>query len=90
MPLDSSVVIKELAASTEGFVGSDIEALCREAGMIALRENFEIEKVTMEHFDKAFKKVHPTVTPEVVQYYKKIEEKFKQPTQITSPKIGYT
>ena len=40
MPLDSSVILKDLAASTEGFVGSDIEALCREAGMLALRDDF--------------------------------------------------
>ena len=58
--------------------------------MIALREDFQIEKITMEHFNKALKKVHPTVTPEVIQYYQKIEEKFKQPSQLTSPKIGYT
>ncbi|MHA1691680.1 MAG: CDC48 family AAA ATPase, partial [Candidatus Heimdallarchaeaceae archaeon] len=32
MPLASSVSLKELASVTEGFVGSDIEALCREAG----------------------------------------------------------
>ena len=90
MPLDSAVVLKDLATSTEGFVGSDIEALCREAGMLALRENFEIEKITMDHFNKALEKVHPTVTPDVIKYYEKIEERFKQPSQLTSPKIGYT
>jgi len=90
MPLDSTVVLKELASSTEGFVGSDIEALCREAGMIALRTDFEVEKITMEHFKEALQKVYPTVTPDVVKYYQKIEEKFKQPSHMTSPKIGYT
>ena len=90
MPLDPSVVLKDLASSTEGFVGSDIEALCREAGMIGLRENFDIDKVTMEHFNQALEKVHPTVTPEVIKYYDKMEEKFKQRSQLTSPKIGYT
>ncbi len=90
MPLASSVSIKELASVTEGFVGSDIEALCREAGMLALRESFEIETVTMIHFNKALERIHPTVTPDVIKYYEKISERFKSPSQITSPKIGYT
>ncbi len=90
MPLASSVSIKELASVTEGFVGSDIEALCREAGMLALRESFEIETVTMNHFNSALERIHPTVTPDVIKYYEKISEKFKRPSQITSPKIGYT
>ncbi len=90
MPLASSVSIKELASVTDGFVGSDIEALCREAGMLALRESFEIETVTMTHFNNALEKIHPTVTPDVIKYYEKISEKFKRPSQITSPKIGYT
>ena len=90
MPLASSVSIKELASVTDGFVGSDIEALCREAGMLALRESFDIENVTMSHFNKALERIHPTVTPDVIKYYEKISEKFKRPSQITSPKIGYT
>ncbi|MHA1550524.1 MAG: CDC48 family AAA ATPase [Candidatus Heimdallarchaeaceae archaeon] len=90
MPLASSVSIKELASVTDGFVGSDIEALCREAGMLALRESFDIETVTMSHFNKALERIHPTVTPDVIKYYEKISEKFKRPSQITSPKIGYT
>ena len=90
MPLASSVSLKELASVTDGFVGSDIEALCREAGMLALRESFEIETITMSHFNNALERIHPTVTADVIKYYEKISEKFKRPSQITSPKIGYT
>ncbi|MEE9409921.1 MAG: CDC48 family AAA ATPase [Candidatus Heimdallarchaeota archaeon] len=90
MPLASGVSVKDLAASTEDFVGSDIEALCREAGMIALRENFEIENITMKHFQSALERIHPTVTPDVIKYYEKIMEKFKRISQITSLKIGFT
>ena len=90
MPLASDVVLKELASITEGFVGSDIESLCREAGMLALRENFDIESVTMEHFKVALEKIKPTVTPDVAKYYEKITETFKRISQITSPKIGFT
>jgi len=37
MPLANDVDIDRLAAITHGFVGADLEALCREAAMVALR-----------------------------------------------------
>ena len=91
MPLAEDVNVKELAEVTDGFVGSDIEALCREAGMRALREDFNATKVKAAHFKEALKNIHPTVTPDVLKYYDKIAERFKKTTQIsTSPRIGFT
>src|SRR5438552_3981822 len=37
MPLGSDVVLTEIAEHSHGFVGADVEALCQEVGMIALR-----------------------------------------------------
>ncbi len=37
MPLDKTVDLKELARVTHGFVGADLEALCKEAAMVVLR-----------------------------------------------------
>ena len=37
MPLGKKVNLKELAAITHGFVGADMQSLCREAAMKALR-----------------------------------------------------
>ncbi|MHA1775589.1 MAG: CDC48 family AAA ATPase [Promethearchaeota archaeon] len=37
MPLEDSVNLRHLAEKTHGFVGADIQALAKEAGMIALR-----------------------------------------------------
>ncbi len=37
MPLAPDVDLSHVAAKTHGFVGADLEALCREAGMVALR-----------------------------------------------------
>ncbi|MHA1304634.1 MAG: ATP-binding protein, partial [Candidatus Heimdallarchaeaceae archaeon] len=90
MPLEDDVSIKELAAETEGFVGSDIEALCREAGMRALREDFDATTVKAKHFKEALKEIHPTVTPEVMKYYEKISERFKRTTQMSGLKVGFT
>ena len=59
MPIADDVDIEELAKRTEGFVGADIEAVCREAVMLTLRESLESEKVDMKHFKEAMKKVKP-------------------------------
>ncbi len=60
MPLAKDVDLKELAKLTEGFSGADIENVCREAGMLAIREALngkKTEKVTMKHFLDALERV---------------------------------
>jgi transitional endoplasmic reticulum ATPase len=72
-PLSGEVDIRELARRTEGYVGADIEAICREAAILALREcikpGMEREdvkrealeiRIKNEHFEKAFNIVRPT------------------------------
>ncbi len=78
MPLDDDVDINELVRLTNGYVGSDIEAVCREAGMLALREDINAEKVSMKHFRNAVNRVHPTITKEMLNYYKNAENLFKR------------
>ena len=68
MPLAEDVDIKELAKMTEGFVGADIEAVCREAVMLTLRDNIESEEVYMSEFEEAMKKVKPIKENELVSY----------------------
>jgi transitional endoplasmic reticulum ATPase len=70
------VDLKSLAQKTENFVGSDIEGLCREAGMIALRENIDATEVKMKHFEKAIEKIKPSIREEDVNKYKEIEESY--------------
>lgn len=77
MPL-KDVDLKELTTKTEGFSGADIEALCREAAMFALRENIKAKEVRMKHFSEAFKNVSPSVTKDVVQYYEKFEDRKRE------------
>jgi transitional endoplasmic reticulum ATPase len=57
MPLDSDVDHKKIAAVTHGFVGADLEYLCKEAAMKCLRRllpelNLEDEKLPPETLDK--------------------------------------
>ncbi len=75
MPL-LNVDILKLVEKTEGYAGADIEALCREAALFALRINPDADKVTMEHFDAAFEKVKPSVNDRDIKKYKEIEESY--------------
>ncbi|HHF56416.1 MAG TPA: AAA family ATPase [Thermoplasmatales archaeon] len=75
MPLADDVDLDELAELTEGYAGADIEGICREAGMIALRENMNANVVKMEHFIKALKEVHPSIDEEMMDYYREMEKK---------------
>src|SRR5687767_4779229 len=80
MPLDTDVDQDKVAAVTHGFVGADLEYLCKEAAMKCLRRllpelNLEDEKlapevlnklvVTMNDFENAVKEVMPSAMREV-------------------------
>lgn len=68
MPLTDDVDIEILAKRTEGFVGADIEAVCREAVMLTLRESLEAENVNMKYFKDAIKKVKPENETDLSHY----------------------
>ncbi len=77
MPIkDKKKVITEFSEKTEGYTGADIESLCREAAMLALRENIESVEVLKAHFEKAMEKVCPSVSKNDQEVYKQIEQKY--------------
>jgi transitional endoplasmic reticulum ATPase len=80
MPLDTDVDQDKIAGVTHGFVGADLEYLCKEAAMKCLRRllpelNLQDEKlapevlnklvVTMSDFENAVKEVMPSAMREV-------------------------
>jgi transitional endoplasmic reticulum ATPase len=80
MPLAQDVDLERMAAITHGFVGADLEALCREAAMICLRRLLpEIDfasaeipydalmqlEVRMHDFVEALREVEPSAIREV-------------------------
>ncbi|MEM2958764.1 MAG: AAA family ATPase, partial [Candidatus Jordarchaeaceae archaeon] len=76
MPLAKDVKLERLADRTEGFSGADLENLCRDAGMAAIREKGrDVKEVSMKHFEEAFTRVTASITPEMVKQYEEIQQK---------------
>ncbi len=80
VPLAKDIDLTKLSQITHGFVGADLEALCRESAMNALRKimpsiNFQLDEipyetllhleVTMDDFNEALKEVEPSAIREV-------------------------
>ena len=76
-PLAPDVSLRELAEVTDGYVGSDLESIAREAAIQALREDTEAEEVGMRHFRGAMEQVRPTITEDILDYYERMEDEFK-------------
>jgi transitional endoplasmic reticulum ATPase len=93
MPLDESVEIERLVKMTDGYVGADIEALCREAAMLAIREtlaegsDIETKKVTSDHFIDAMKKIRPSVEKAVKDSYERFLKRFEEAKELE--KLSY-
>jgi transitional endoplasmic reticulum ATPase len=93
MPLAPDVSLRELADVTEGYVGSDLESIAREAAIQALRDDHDAEEVEMRHFRSAMERVRPTITDDIRDYYEQIKDEFKggapEPQQRSGGRIGF-
>lgn len=78
MKLAPDVEIEKLADITDKYTGADISAVCKKAGIYALRENINAADVSMENFYKAVRDVIPSVTEEMESDYEKMAKKVKQ------------
>ncbi|HHI00074.1 MAG TPA: AAA family ATPase, partial [Thermococcus litoralis] len=105
VPLAEDVSLEELAKRTEGYSGADIEAVVREAALIALRravsrtprelieeqaeEFLEKLRVSKKDFEEAMKKVKPSITRYMLDYYKQFEESRKAATREERREVDY-
>jgi transitional endoplasmic reticulum ATPase len=71
MPM-KNVSLAELAKRTEGYSGADIEGVCREAGILALRKDIDANEVTIRHFEDALKIVSGSLDEATIKYYNDI------------------
>ena len=74
---------RELAERTDGYTGSDIAAVVREAGLLAIEEAIEASskqpvdrseiRLSADHFERALERVKPALTPTARQRYESLD-----------------
>ncbi len=78
MPVAQGVDLDQITRQTAGYSGADLEAVCREAGLISLRRDIETKSVTIEDFRDALERVKPSVTPDMENWYQGFRKRFKK------------
>ena len=78
MPLSKDVSLDELARKAQGYSGADIEAICREAAMNALREDVDAAEVSRRDFDEAMERVGPSIAREDDAWYQKFSKRLRR------------
>ncbi|NYT01260.1 MAG: CDC48 family AAA ATPase [Methanosarcinales archaeon] len=89
MQVAGDISARELASLTENYTGADIEMLCREAGMLALREKItpgsrkeeillDQLQVRRDHFETAYRNVKPHLSPETFREYCAMIREFEE------------
>jgi len=85
MPLAKDVDLSQLIILTKKYSGADIEALCREAGLNALRNDINAKEVNAEDFKKAIEKIGPSIMPNMESWYKGFMKNVRQLKKPTTP-----
>ncbi len=85
MPVTSDVDLNQLTSITKYYTGADIESVCREAAMHALRRDVNIREVTMKDFQDALKEMGPSVTPDMEKWYKSFMQQVRQVQKPATP-----
>jgi transitional endoplasmic reticulum ATPase len=85
MPLAKDVDLTQLVTLTKKYSGADIEALCREAGLNALRRSIKSKEVNASDFKKAIEKIGPSIMPNMETWYKSFMKNIRQLKKPTTP-----
>jgi len=85
MPRTADVDLANLAAMTQSYSGADIQTLCREAAIYALRKDVNAKEVTLADFQEATKRIGPSVTPDMEKWYKKFMQQIRQVQKPATP-----
>ena len=100
VPLARDVDLGALAARTDGYVGADVEAVCREASALATRSYLEdvdaddprdVEAlvVTRSDFESATDTVDPSVTEDVRERYERYADRHGEQSQESGSPTGF-
>ena len=83
MPLAEDVSLKRIAQITEGYSGADLENVCREAGMQAIREEMEkLEKIENKYFEFALSKIKSTLPQNIIERYENMAKQITESRNI--------
>jgi transitional endoplasmic reticulum ATPase len=83
MPLAENVSLKSIAQNTVGYSGADLENVCREAGMEAIREKMDsLEKIENKHFEFALSKIKSTLPKEITERYESLAKQITESRNI--------
>jgi len=85
MPLAKDVELSQLVTMAKNYSGADIEALCRESAMHALRRDVNSKEVLMLDFQEAVKRFGPSVTPDMEKWYKSFMQQARQVQKPATP-----
>ncbi len=85
MPLAKDVDLNQVAVQTKYYSGADLENICREAAMHALRRDINASEVTMKDFLDALKEVGPSVSPDMEKWYKGFMQQVRQVQKPSTP-----
>ncbi|KAJ6714693.1 AAA-FAMILY ATPASE [Salix viminalis] len=69
MKISNDVDLRRIAEDSELFTGAELEGLCREAGIVALRENISATVVCNHHFQTVKEALKPALTRAEVERY---------------------
>jgi hypothetical protein len=88
-PLAHGMNFYELAGSTDGFSGADIENVVKEASMRAMRRTLDSRKrayITMEDFRAILQQIKPSITKKMQKEYEKLGFDYSRKTGETKKK----
>ena len=87
MPLAGDVKLQEIAVATQNYTGADLAALCREAAIEAMRG--KSSKISSRDFANSLKRVRPSITKDVDQWYNTVKESISNVVPKTGDKTFY-
>jgi len=83
--LAKDIDVAQLATLAKGYSGADIQAVCREAAMHALRKDVNAKEVTLADFQEAMKEIGPSITPDMEKWYKRFMQQIRQVQKPATP-----
>ncbi|KAJ7943332.1 cell division cycle 48 [Quillaja saponaria] len=87
MKISNGVDLRKIAEDTELFTGAELEGLCREAGIVALREDISATVVCDRHFQTVKNSLKPALTREEVDSYSSF---MKTPSSLAHGKLEFS